>query len=112
VKYKIHSDGKTYVHKKGSTKVNDQFKTLSNLGIGAIVKGYVGGEVIMEEVLPLHKCKKSDLPHNIFDSLNKLQTILKSNRLAHCDIKVSNMGFSMVSKELLLIDADDLKTFG
>ena len=65
VKIKRHSDGQNYVHKTLSESLLSNYKFLFSLGIGPKVKGYVGGEIILEEVLPLHKATRSDLPGDI-----------------------------------------------
>lgn len=64
VKYVGHTGGITLVHKICDRNAYEKFKKLQALGIGPMIKGYSDGAVVMEEVIPLHKCNKGDLPDN------------------------------------------------
>lgn len=59
VKVKRHSNGKLYVHKKASENKYNNYKILYSKGIGVELRGYKDGEIIMKEVLALHKATKS-----------------------------------------------------
>lgn len=64
VKTKKHSDGSLYVHKSANSEIYENYKKLDSLGIGVHVKGHTHGEIIMKEVVALHKATKAEIPAN------------------------------------------------
>lgn len=106
----MHSNGKRYVYKKASEPVIKKYHTLEKLGIGVPLKGHANGEIIMREITPLHKATKGQIPKDAIDQLERIHKILINNELAHCDIKVANIGIE--GSKIVLIDADPLKSFG